>query len=216
MLSAHGIQDVDLSPNAELVDAYLRLGRTADAARIAERLDLDARRKGQPWALARAARCRAMLAPDDDFEAHFNEAVQLHERTPDLFELGVTRFFFGARLRRGRRRADARVQLRAALAIFDRLGAAPWAEMTRVELLATGETARRRDIYAAETLTRQELHVAQMLAAGKTTREAAAALFLSPKTIEYHLRNVYGKLGVNSRIDLAAAIAAGQPVPTER
>ncbi len=74
---------------------------------------------------------------------------------------------------------------------------------TRIELLATGETPRRRGIPALDTLTRQEFHIAQVLVAGKTTREAAAALFLSPKTVEYHLRNVYSKLGVNSRSDLA-------------
>jgi DNA-binding CsgD family transcriptional regulator len=207
-----GIQDVDLSPAAELVDAYLRMGRTADAARVADQLDVDARRKGQPWPLARATRCRALLAPDGDFEELFREAVTLHAQTPDVFELGITRFSFGARLRRARRRADARDELRAALEIFDRLGAAPWAEMARVELLATGETARRRDRSALETLTPQELHIAQVLAAGKTTREAAAALFLSPKTIEYHLRSVYGKLSINSRTDLAAAVAADQSI----
>jgi len=136
----------------------------------------------------------------------------LGDRRPDVFELGITHFSFGARLRRARRRADARDELRAAFEIFDRLGAAPWAEMARVELLATGETARRRDRSALDTLTPQELHIAQVLAAGKTTREAAAALFLSPKTIEYHLRSVYGKLGINSRMDLAAAVAAEQSI----
>jgi DNA-binding CsgD family transcriptional regulator len=207
-----GIQDVDLSPAAELLDAYLRTGRRADAVRVAEQLDVDARRKGQPWPLARAARCRALLAPDGDFDELFREAVTLHAQTPDVFELGITHFSFGARLRRGRRRADARDELRAAFEIFDRIGAAPWAEMARVELLATGETARRRDRSALDTLTPQELHIAQVLAAGKTTREAAAALFLSPKTIEYHLRSVYGKLGINSRMDLAAAVAAEQSI----
>ncbi len=203
-----GIEDVDLSPAAELVDAYLRLGRTAEAVELGDRLEVEARRKGQPWPLARAARCRGLTAPDDEFESHFTDAVGLHTRTPDLFELGVTRFSFGARLRRSCRRADARQELRAALEIFDRLGAAPWVEMARVELLATGETARRRGPSALDTLTRQELHIAQLLASGKTTREAAAALFLSPKTIEYHLRSVYGKLGINSRMDLATALAA--------
>ncbi len=202
-----GIEDPDLFPSAELVDAYLRTGRGADAQDAAARLETAARRKGQPWSLARAARCRGLLAGHDAFDDSFEEAVQLHNRTPDIFELGVTRLAFGARLRRARRRSLARGQLREAFDIFDRLGAAPWAEMTRVELLATGETARPRGTPALDALTRHELHIAQLLAGGKTTRETAAALFLSPKTIEYHLRSIYGKLGVSSRNELAAAIA---------
>ena len=93
-----------------------------------------------------------------------------------------------------------------ALETFEGLGAEPWAETARGELLATGETARRRGASATETLTRQELRIAQILASGKTTRETAAALFLSPKTIEYHLRSIYGKLGISSRGELGLAI----------
>ncbi|TMK95902.1 MAG: helix-turn-helix transcriptional regulator, partial [Actinobacteria bacterium] len=96
----------------------------------------------------------------------------------------------------------------AALEAFDRLGADPWSELARAELEATGETARRRDASTADTLTPQELQIAQLLAAGKTTREAAAALFLSPKTVEYHLRHVYRKLGVSSRAELAEKLAS--------
>jgi DNA-binding CsgD family transcriptional regulator len=208
-LSVLGVRDVDLSPAAELVEAYLRVGRAADAAAAAARLESEARSKGQPWPLARAARCRGLVAPDDEVASHFQEALLLHERTPDAFELGRTRLAYGARLRRGRRRMQARDQLRGALEIFDRLGADPWSELTRTELLATGETARRREASTLDALTAQELHIAHVLAAGKTTREAAAALFLSPKTIEYHLRSVYRKLGVNSRSELAAALAPG-------
>jgi len=202
-----GVHDVDLSPAAELVDAYLRVGRTAEAGAAADRLEAEAQSKGQPWPLARAARCRGLLASDDQFSAHFEVALDLHARTPDSFELACTRLAYGARLRRSRRRMQAREHLRAALAIFDRLGAAPWSDVVRTELLATGETARRRDVSTLDALTRQEMHIAQMLAAGRTIREAAAALFLSPKTVEYHLRNVYRKLDVNSRNELAAALA---------
>ena len=205
-LEAHGIQDVDLVPNAELIDAYLRVGRRADAERLVRELDLEATRKGQPWSLARAARCRGLVAKEDGFEHHFDNAVKLHAQTPDVFELGITRFAYGGRLRRQRQRTRARDELRMALEIFDGLGAEPWAEMARGELLATGETAQRRGASATDTLTRQELRIAQILATGKTTREAAAALFLSPKTIEYHLRSIYGKLGINSRGELALAI----------
>jgi DNA-binding CsgD family transcriptional regulator len=91
--------------------------------------------------------------------------------------------------------------------VFDRLGALPWAERARAELAATGETLRRRDPTTIDELTPQELQIALLLASGKTTREAAAALFLSPKTIEYHLRRVYLKLGIHSRTELAEALA---------
>jgi DNA-binding CsgD family transcriptional regulator len=205
-LEAQGIQDVDLAPNAELIDAYLRVSRRPDAERLVQELDREATQKGQPWSLARAARCRGLVATEREFEHHFDASVQLHEQTPDVFELGVTRLAYGGRLRRQRQRTRARSELRTALEIFEGLGAEPWAEMARGELLATGETARRRGASATETLTRQELRIAQILASGKTTRETAAALFLSPKTIEYHLRSIYGKLGISSRGELAIAI----------
>jgi len=90
--------------------------------------------------------------------------------------------------------------------IFDRLGADPWADLARAELEATGETARKRDASTLDDLTPQELQIARLLADGKTTREAAAAIFLSPKTVEYHLRSVYRKLGINSRAELGDAM----------
>ena len=98
----------------------------------------------------------------------------------------------------------AREQLRAAVDDFDRLGARPWADRARAELAATGETHRRRDDGASiDDLTPQELQVALLLTSGRTTRETAAALFLSPKTVEYHLRHVYQRLGIHSREELA-------------
>jgi DNA-binding CsgD family transcriptional regulator len=113
---------------------------------------------------------------------------------------------YGERLRRNRQRVRAREQLRAALETFERLDAAPWAERARAELAATGETARRRDPATIDQLTPQELQIGMLLASGRTTRQAAAALFLSPKTIEYHLRNIYRKLGIGSREELARAL----------
>lgn len=208
LIAELGIMDVDLSPGAELVDAYLRVGRKSDALQASTLLDSEALKKGQPWSLARAARCRGLLAEDGDFPDCFQEALALHVKTPDAFELALTHLAFGARLRRGRQRRRAREELRAALEIFDRLGAAPWSESTRTELLATGETPGRRGTPALDTLTRQEFHIAQVLASGKTTRETAAALFLSPKTVEYHLRNIYSKLGVNTRSDLAIELTS--------
>jgi DNA-binding CsgD family transcriptional regulator len=108
----------------------------------------------------------------------------------------------------------ARDELRAAVEAFDHLGATPWSEAARAELAATGETARRRDVTTLNDLTPRELQIALSLARGRTTRETAGALFLSPKTIEYHLRSVYRKLSIGSRSELKAAIdllTAGLP-----
>jgi DNA-binding CsgD family transcriptional regulator len=206
-LDARGIADADLSPAPELVETYLRLGRTGDAERTSARFVVSAEGKGQAWALARAARCRGLLG---DAEA-FDEALALHAQTADLYETARTQLAYGARLRRSRKRVLAREQLRAAVESFDALGAPMWAEQARAELLATGETARRRDAGTLDQLTPQELQIARLLAEGKTTREAAAAVFLSPKTVEYHLRHVYQKLGISSREELAYRFGGSEP-----
>ena len=206
VLASRGIADVDLSPAPELVEIYLRLGRNQEATDAAEEFERDASMKAQPWALARAARCRGLLTTQDKSDRHFEAALFLHGQTPDAFETGRTHLAYGSHLRRARHRVRAREQLRAAADIFDRLGADPWSETARAELAATGETARRRDLTTLNDLTAQELQIALSLAAGRTTRETAAALFLSPKTIEYHLRNVYRKLAIGSRSELTAAM----------
>jgi DNA-binding CsgD family transcriptional regulator len=206
-LREHRIADPDLSPAPELVETLARVGRTDEAAAISAAYQAPAQAKGQPWALARAARARGLIAADDAFEQPFEEASRLHDQTPDLYEAARTRLVYGARLRRAGQRTRAREELRASIDMFDRLGAAPWADNARTELGATGETARKRNPTTLDELTPQELQVAFLLAEGRTTREAAASMFLSPKTIEYHLRNVYRKLDVRTRADLAAAIA---------
>jgi DNA-binding CsgD family transcriptional regulator len=210
-LSSLGIDDVDLSPAPELVEILIRLGDPATAATIATTYAAQATAKGQPWPRARAARCAGMLAPDDELDARFSEALELHRRTPDVFEQARTELAYGARLRRARRRVRAREELREALDIFERLGATPWIEQATVELAATGETARRRDVTTLDQLTPQELQVALLLSKGHTTRAAAAQLFLSPKTVEYHLRHVYQKLGIRSRAELSASLDTGHP-----
>ena len=207
-LRSRGIADVDLSPVPELVDALLRVGREEDAAALVTGFVADAAAKGQPWALARAARCRGLLASNGEFTPCFEEALRLHERTPDAFETARTRLAYGACLRRARKRVDAREQLRAAVEVFAQLGAQPWVEQAEAELAATGATARRRDVSTLDDLTPQELRIARLLAGGMTTREAAAAIFVSPKTVEYHLGHVYAKLGINSREKLVEALRA--------
>jgi DNA-binding CsgD family transcriptional regulator len=213
VLRERRIRDPDIWPVPELVEIYLRRGEREQAHRVARDYLAWAEEKGQPWALARAARCRGLLAAVEAYEPAFAEAFGYHECTVDAFELARTRLCYGERLRRDKRRVDAREQLRAAFDCFDRLGAVPWAERARIELRATGETARRRDVSTIDQLTPQELQIATVLADGLTTREAAARLFLSPKTVEYHLRNAYRKLGVRNRRELAGALAgeAGNP-----
>jgi DNA-binding CsgD family transcriptional regulator len=183
------------------------LGDREQAQRVAGDYLARAAEKGQPWSLARAGRCRGLLASAEVYERDFGAALGYHELTIDTFELARTQLCYGERLRREKRRVDAREQLRAAFACFDRVGAVPWAERARVELQATGETARRRDVSTIDQLTPQELQVATVLAEGLTTREAAARLYLSPKTVEYHLRNAYRKLGVRTRRELLGALA---------
>ena len=207
LLRQLGITDVDLSPAAELVDAYVRLGRDNDAELVAAQFMTAAEAKGQPWSLARALRCRGLVADDEGHAEQFERALRLHEHTPDEFETARTRLAYGQRLRRARNRVLAREQLRLAVEAFERLDARPWAEQARAELAATGETVRRRDPSTVDELTPQELQIALLLAGGRTTREAAATLFLSPKTVEYHLRHVYQKLDVHSREALSDALA---------
>ncbi|MGH9102577.1 MAG: response regulator transcription factor, partial [Acidimicrobiales bacterium] len=127
-----------------------------------------------------------------------------HASSPDVFEAARTHLAYGSRLRRSRQRLRARSELRLAIDMFDRVGAAPWSEITRAELSATGERVAKRDVSSMTKLTPQELQIAIHLAQRRTTRETAAALFLSPKTVEYHLRSVYRKLGIASREELAA------------
>jgi ATP/maltotriose-dependent transcriptional regulator MalT len=202
-----GITDADLSPAAELAEAYVRLGLGDEAQRAAAEYMAVASAKGQPWPLARALRCQGLLAADTAFSGYFEQAIHLHEQTPDVFETARTRLAYGERLRRARNRVLAREQLRAAADTFERLDARPWADRARAELAATGETRQRRDPSTIDELTPQELQIALLLTAGRTTRETAAALFLSPKTVEYHLRHVYQKLGIHSRDELAQALS---------
>ncbi|MFZ0975323.1 MAG: LuxR C-terminal-related transcriptional regulator, partial [Solirubrobacteraceae bacterium] len=211
LLRELGITDVDLSPAAELVDAYVRLGRTGDAEVVAAQFMNAAEAKGQPWSLARALRSGGLVAGDGDYVEQFERALRLHAYTLDGFETARTRLAYGQRLRRARGRVLAREQLRAAVEAFERLDAQPWAEQARTELAASGETLRRRDPSTIDELTPQELQIALLLAGGKTTRETAATLFLSPKTIEYHLRHVYLKLDIHSREELAESLAEQSP-----
>jgi DNA-binding CsgD family transcriptional regulator len=190
----------------DLIEALLRLHDTGSALELLETYAGEAERLGDPLARALAKRCRALVAEASAFEGPFERALALHAVAGNPFEEARTRLSYGERLRRNGRRIDAREQLRSSLAVFERLGAEPWAERARAELRATGERLRRGDPATRDELTPQEVQIALVVAEGKTNREVGAQLFVSPKTVEWHLGNIYRKLGVGSRTQLGRAL----------
>ncbi|MGI5242544.1 helix-turn-helix transcriptional regulator [Dactylosporangium sp. CA-139066] len=185
----------------DLIEASVRAGSVADVAPAAARLEAFAERTGQGWAQALVHRCRALLGGD---EHEYRLALKLPARP---FERARTELLYGEWLRRARRKADARPVLQAALDAFDRLGARPWSARARAELTATGLPASSSPPHAepaAARLTPQELQIARLAAQGLSNKDIAAQLFLSPKTVAYHLYKAYPKLGVGARADLAA------------
>ena len=196
----------------DLVEAYVREGDPR-AATVAARASEQVGTSALPALRSIAARCNALVAADEVLDERFGDALALLEDADMPFALARTALVYGERLRRARRRRDARRHLRAALEVFHRLGAAPWAERAERELRATGEHRQPRDPTAAERLTPQELQIALVVARGATNREVARTLFLSPKTVERHLSVVYRKLGVRSRTDLAVLLGSGERIP---
>jgi DNA-binding CsgD family transcriptional regulator len=187
----------------DLIDAYLRAGRLDDARELLQIFEREATRSGHELMLMIVARCRATLADETDAEAAFDEALRLCDAAQWPLERARCHLANGERLRRSGQRAAARTQLRSALDIFEPIGAEGFAERARQELRASGETLRARTGAQPEQLTAQELQIALLVARGATNREAAASVFLSPKTVERHLSNAYRKLGVRSRSELA-------------
>jgi DNA-binding CsgD family transcriptional regulator len=185
----------------DLIEAYIRAGMGVKASESLEVLEEQVRDRGRAGALAATERCRGLLAERGEFEQHFARALEWHAATPTPFERARTELCLGERLRRGRRGAEAKPYLLAALGTFERLGALPWAERTRREL-----GGRKEASGGLGSLTSHEREVAALVARGATNREAAAALFVSPKTIEYHLASAYRKLDVRSRTELALAV----------
>jgi DNA-binding CsgD family transcriptional regulator len=192
----------------DLIEAYVRAGRSDRAVGVLDRFEAQARATNRLSALAAAARCRGLLATDDAYEASFVAALVYHEQVPTPFERARTELVYGERLRRGGRRSEGRLRLARALQTFEGLGAEPWSERARAELRASGQAVRSLEQRAGDALTPQELQVAAVVAGGATNREAASALFLSVKTIEFHLGHVYRKLGIRSRTQLVRALDA--------
>lgn len=208
----HGYSDITLFPyKPDLIGAYARVGRIRDAEQILAEFEKVAEGTSLRYPRATAARCRGLLADDDNFESEFATAMGWHHGLRMPFEQARTELCLGERRVRARRRADARDPLRSALATFERLGADPWAETARRELRATGLRIRSPRADDAERLTPRELEIALKVAEGSTNREVAASLFLSLKTVEHHLRVAYRKLGVRSRSQLAGLVAEHDP-----
>lgn len=196
-------QTVSRMCSLDRIEIAVQAGQTRAARAWLGDLSGFASLTGAPWALARAAHCRALLAGPDEADAHFAESLRQHDAGRRPFERARTELAYGEFLRRGGRRVDARAHLRRALTTFDDLGALPWSERARQELRASGESIRRRGASALPTLTSQELQVAKLVTRGLSNREVAAQLFISPRTVDFHLRNVFTKLGVSSRGQLA-------------
>jgi DNA-binding CsgD family transcriptional regulator len=191
---------------AEWVEAAVRVGSLEEAGVTLDRLSERTRASGTEWALGVEARCRALLTED---EASYREATDRLARSRGAVELARSQLSYGEWLRRANRRADARVLLRAAHESLSRMGAEAFAERARRELLATGETVRKRARRTREALTPQEIHVAIMARDGHTNPEIGSRLFISARTVEYHLHKVFRKLGIAGRRDLRAALADG-------
>ena len=190
----------------ELIEAATRSGKTEVASVALRRLEERTLAAGTDWALGVLARSRALMSDGEDADALYREAIERLERTRIRVELARARLLYGEWLRREGRRVDARDQLRTAHEMFSRFGAEAFAERARRELLATGETARRRTEETREVLTPQEAQIARLAADGQTNPEIGTQLFISPRTVEYHLRKVFPKLDISSRKELRNAL----------
>lgn len=196
---------IERAASLDVFDAAARAGRDDLVDATVTRVERFASGTGSAWAAGDSAYGSALRADGDERERRLVEAVCRLEAGTRPLDLARAQLALGEHLRRARRRVDAREHLRAAIAGFERLGATAWADRAAEELRASGETARRRSAEEdAGALTAQELQVARLVKQGLSNREVAARLFVSPRTVEFHLRNVFAKLGITSRGGLAA------------
>jgi DNA-binding CsgD family transcriptional regulator/tetratricopeptide (TPR) repeat protein len=198
---------------AELLEAATRSGEPVQAERALQRIAAATSVARSDWALGIAARSRALVSEGAEADARYREAIARLTRTRLRPEIARSHLLYGEWLRREHRRVDARVQLRAAHERLTSIGMEAFAERARRELSATGEKVRKRSVQARDDLTPQELQIAQLAREGLSNPEIGARLFLSPRTVEWHLRKVFSKLGIRSRRDLANVLgASGSPL----
>ncbi|MFF4616028.1 ATP-binding protein [Nonomuraea jabiensis] len=193
----------------ELVEAAARSGRPARAAEAARGLAEMAQATGTDWALGTSASARAQVSEGPAAEALYREAIERLSRTEVRVALARARLLYGEWLRRENRRVDAREHLGIAYEMFSHMGAEAFAERARRELQATGETVRKRTVEARATLTAQEAQIARLAGDGLTNPEIGAQLFISPHTVEWHLRKVFAKLGIASRRQISTRLLEG-------
>ncbi|HUA49901.1 MAG TPA: LuxR C-terminal-related transcriptional regulator, partial [Solirubrobacteraceae bacterium] len=191
---------------AEVIEAASRTGKTRLAGEALERLAEAARTGGSDWGLGVLARSRAVLSDGDEAQASYREAIERLRRTQLRPDHARAHLLYGEWLRRENRRLDAREQLRIAHEQFLSIGMEAFAERARAELQATGEHVRRHSVQTRDDLTAQERQIAELARDGLSNPEIGARLFLSPRTVEWHLRHVFTKLGIRSRRELANAL----------
>ncbi|GAA1367483.1 helix-turn-helix transcriptional regulator [Streptomyces beijiangensis] len=190
------------------VEAAVQAGRPADARRATEEFTLWTAATADRLAPAQLARCRALLAPPQSAASAYESALAHHDRVPGEFERARTQLLYGQWLRRRRRTREARDPLRDAMVAFERCGARAWADRSRGELRAAGESvAGEREPGPLAALTPQQQRIARHVAEGATNREVAVRLSVSHRTVDHHLRNVFAALGVRSRVELSRLLA---------
>jgi DNA-binding CsgD family transcriptional regulator/tetratricopeptide (TPR) repeat protein len=204
---AHGEHSLYAHVLVELIEAAVRCDQPQSAAEGLARLADRTQASGSDWALGLEARSRALVTPGPAAEPLYQEALQRLARAPVPPYLARAQLVYGEWLRRHNRRLDARRELRAAHDTLSRIGAGAFAERARRELTATGETVRRLTVETRDVLTPQEAQVARLAQKGHTNPQIGAELFISPRTVEYHLHKVFTKLGIGSRKELRAALA---------
>ena len=209
-------RDATAFSNMALVELTLAAAHTGETSRAADalgRVSEMARASGSDWALGVAARSHAIMSEGNVAEHQHREAIDRLGRTRLRPELARAHLFYGEWLRREGRRVDARAHLRTAHEMLTEIGMEAFAERARIELAATGEKVRKRTVETRDELTAQELQIARMAADGLSNPEIGARLFISPRTVEWHLRKVFGKLGISSRRELLGALGSGHMEP---